>query len=80
VRRPGAPRWVSTTGFFVKPTVFSNVTNDMTIAQEEIFGPVLSMIGYKDEEDAVRIANDTVPTPNTPDHTGHASNRSPRRL
>ena len=47
-------------GYFVKPTVFSNVTNDMTIAQEEIFGPVLSLIGYKDEEDAVRIANDTV--------------------
>ena len=47
-------------GYFVKPTVFSHVTNDMTIAQEEIFGPVLSLIGYKDEEDAVRIANDTV--------------------
>jgi aldehyde dehydrogenase (NAD+) len=47
-------------GYFVKPTVFSHVTNDMTIAQEEIFGPVLSLIGYKDEADAVRIANDTV--------------------
>ena len=47
-------------GYFVKPTVFSHVTNDMTIAQEEISGPVLSLIGYKDEEDAVRIANDTV--------------------
>lgn len=47
-------------GYFVKPTIFSNVSNDMTIAQEEIFGPVLSLIGYKDEEDAVRIANDTV--------------------
>lgn len=47
-------------GYFVKPTVFSNVTNDMTIAREEIFGPVLSLIGYKDEDDAVRIANDTV--------------------
>lgn len=47
-------------GYFVKPTVFSHVTNDMTIAQEEIFGPVLSLIGYKDDEDAVRIANDTV--------------------
>lgn len=47
-------------GYFVKPTVFSHVTNDMTIAEEEIFGPVLSLIGYKDEEDAVRIANDTV--------------------
>ena len=47
-------------GFFVKPTVFANVKNDMTIAQEEIFGPVLSIIAYRDEEDAVRIANDTV--------------------
>jgi aldehyde dehydrogenase (NAD+) len=47
-------------GYFVKPTVFSHVTNEMTIAKEEIFGPVLSLIGYKDDEDAVRIANDTV--------------------
>ncbi len=47
-------------GYFVKPTIFSNVTNDMSIAQEEIFGPVLSLIGYQDEEEAVRIANDTV--------------------
>ncbi len=47
-------------GYYVKPTVFSNVTNEMTIAQEEIFGPVLSLIGYEDDEDAVRIANDTV--------------------
>jgi aldehyde dehydrogenase (NAD+) len=46
-------------GFYVRPTVFANVTNDMTIAREEIFGPVLSIIGYKDEDDAVRIANDT---------------------
>ncbi|HSL57298.1 MAG TPA: aldehyde dehydrogenase family protein [Acidimicrobiales bacterium] len=46
-------------GYFVKPTVFANVTNDMTIAREEIFGPVLSIIGYEDEEDAIRIANDT---------------------
>jgi aldehyde dehydrogenase (NAD+) len=48
------------TGYFVKPTVFSNVSNDMTIAQEEIFGPVLAIIPYEDEEDAVRIANDTI--------------------
>ena len=47
-------------GYYVKPTVFSDVSNDMTIAQEEIFGPVLSVIPYEDEEDAVRIANDTV--------------------
>jgi aldehyde dehydrogenase (NAD+) len=43
----------------VKPTVFSAVHNDMTIAREEIFGPVLSIIPYEDEDDAVRIANDT---------------------
>lgn len=48
------------TGYFVKPTVFANVTNDMTIAQEEIFGPVLSIIGYDDDDDAVRIANDSL--------------------
>ena len=47
-------------GYFVRPTVFSQVTNDMTIAREEIFGPVLSILGYEDEEDAIRIANDTV--------------------
>jgi acyl-CoA reductase-like NAD-dependent aldehyde dehydrogenase len=46
-------------GFFVQPTVFSGVRNDMTIAQEEIFGPVLSIIPYDDEEDAIRIANDS---------------------
>ena len=47
-------------GYFVKPTVFSNVSNDMTIAREEIFGPVLSLIPYEDEDHAVEIANDTV--------------------
>ncbi len=47
------------TGFYVKPTVFANVDNSMTIAQEEIFGPVLSIIGYDNEDDAVAIANDT---------------------
>jgi aldehyde dehydrogenase (NAD+) len=46
-------------GFFVKPTVFANVKNDMTIAQEEIFGPVLCVIAYDSEEDAIRIANDS---------------------
>ena len=46
-------------GYFVKPTIFGKVKNSMTIAQEEIFGPVLSIIAYKDEEEAVRIANDT---------------------
>jgi aldehyde dehydrogenase (NAD+) len=47
-------------GFFVKPTVFADVTNDMTIAREEIFGPVLSIIPFETEEEAIRIANDTV--------------------
>ena len=46
-------------GYFVKPTVFADVRNDMTIAREEIFGPVLCMIPYEDENDAVRIANDS---------------------
>jgi acyl-CoA reductase-like NAD-dependent aldehyde dehydrogenase len=47
-------------GFFVRPTVFSEVRNDMTIAQEEIFGPVLAIIPYDTEDEAVEIANDTV--------------------
>jgi aldehyde dehydrogenase (NAD+) len=46
-------------GYFVKPTVFVNVKNDMTIAQEEIFGPVLSVIAYDSEDEAIRIANDS---------------------
>jgi aldehyde dehydrogenase (NAD+) len=46
-------------GYYVRPTVFANVTNDMTIAKEEIFGPVLVMIKYNDEEEAINIANDT---------------------
>ena len=46
-------------GYFVRPTIFANVSNDMTIAREEIFGPVLTIIGYEDDADAVRIANDT---------------------
>jgi aldehyde dehydrogenase (NAD+) len=47
-------------GFFVKPTVFANVKPTMIIAREEIFGPVLSIIAYEDEDDAVRIANDSI--------------------
>ena len=47
------------TGYFVKPTIFAGVNNHMTIAREEIFGPVLSIIPFKDEEDAIAIANDT---------------------
>ncbi|WP_054895781.1 aldehyde dehydrogenase family protein [Pseudomonas sp. NBRC 111137] len=46
-------------GYFVKPTVFANVTNDMTIAREEIFGPVLSILGYATVDEAIDIANDT---------------------
>lgn len=46
-------------GYYVKPTVFSEVNNDMTVAREEIFGPVLVMIPYDTEEEAIRIANDT---------------------
>ncbi|MEX2481067.1 MAG: aldehyde dehydrogenase family protein [Gammaproteobacteria bacterium] len=46
-------------GFYVKPTIFANVNNDMTIAREEIFGPVLCMLPYQNEEEAIRIANDT---------------------
>jgi acyl-CoA reductase-like NAD-dependent aldehyde dehydrogenase len=47
-------------GYFVRPTIFSDVTGDMTIAQEEIFGPVLAIMPYEDEDDAVRIANDSI--------------------
>ena len=55
----GLPEGLSK-GYYVKPTIFTHVKNDMTIAREEIFGPVLSVIAYTDEDDAVRIANDTV--------------------
>ena len=48
------------TGYYVRPTVFADVDNSMTIAQEEIFGPVLTVIPYEDDDDAVRIANDTI--------------------
>jgi aldehyde dehydrogenase (NAD+) len=55
---PGRPEGINK-GYFVKLTVFADVSNDMTIAREEIFGPVLCIIPYEDEDDAVRIANDT---------------------
>jgi acyl-CoA reductase-like NAD-dependent aldehyde dehydrogenase len=55
---PDAPEGLET-GFFVQPTVFSNVTRDMTIAREEIFGPVLSIIPFDSEEEAIEIANDS---------------------
>jgi aldehyde dehydrogenase (NAD+) len=48
------------TGYYVRPTVFANVRNEMTIAQEEIFGPVLCIIAYDNDDDAVRLANDTI--------------------
>jgi aldehyde dehydrogenase (NAD+) len=56
---PGRPQGLNR-GYYVRPTVFSHVTPDMTVAREEIFGPVLSIMGYTDESDAIRIANDTV--------------------
>ncbi len=56
---PGRPENLNR-GYYVRPTVFGNVSNDMTIAREEIFGPVLSILPYRDEEEAVAIANDTV--------------------
>src|SRR5207302_1832635 len=54
----GLPEGVNK-GFYVRPTIFADVTPDMTIAREEIFGPVLTIIGAKDEAEAVHIANDT---------------------
>ena len=47
-------------GYYIEPTIFANVNNDMTIAREEIFGPVLSILGYEDKEDAIKIANETI--------------------
>ena len=47
-------------GYYLEPTIFADVTNDMRIAQEEIFGPVLAVIAYDDDEDAVRLANDSI--------------------
>ena len=56
---PDAPEGLSK-GYYVKPTIFANVKPEMTIAREEIFGPVISVLSYEDEDDAVRIANDTI--------------------
>lgn len=55
---PGRPEGFNR-GFYVRPTIFADVTNDMAIAREEIFGPVLVMMKFKDEDDAIEIANDT---------------------
>ena len=56
---PGRPEHLNR-GYYVRPTVFGHVTPGMTIESEEIFGPVLSVISYDDEDEAVKIANDTV--------------------
>jgi aldehyde dehydrogenase (NAD+) len=56
---PGRPDGLNK-GYFAKPTVFANATNEMTIAREEVFGPVLTIIPYDTEEEAIRMANDTV--------------------
>ena len=66
-RRAGAP---ADTGYYVEPTLFADVDNSMTIAQEEIFGPVLVVIGYEDDDDAVRIANDSPYGLSGHDHLG----------
>ena len=55
---PGRPEGLAH-GYYVKPTVFANVTNDMTIAREEIFGPVLTILAYDNLDQAIEIANDT---------------------
>ena len=55
---PGLPEGIES-GYYVRPTIFSDVSNDMTVAQQEIFGPVLVMIPYDTEEEAIQIANDT---------------------
>ena len=57
-------------GWYVEPTLFADVDNSMTIAQEEIFGPVLVMIPFEDDDDAVRIANDSALRPVRDDHLG----------
>jgi aldehyde dehydrogenase (NAD+) len=56
---PGRPETLNR-GYYIRPTVFADVRNDMTIAREEIFGPVLSILPYGSEEEAIVIANDTV--------------------
>lgn len=78
---PGRPEGLNR-GYFIRPTVFADVTNDMTIAREEIFGPVLSMIPFTTEDEAVRIANDTVYglTNYVQSQDGAKRNRVARRL
>ncbi len=77
----GRPEGVNR-GYFVRPTVFADVTNDMTIAREEIFGPVLSILPFDSEEEAIAIANDTVYglTNYVQSEDGARRNRMARRL
>lgn len=78
---PGLPEGVNR-GYFVRPTVFADVSNDMTIAQQEIFGPVLSIIPFDSEDEAVAIANDTIYglTNYVQTQNGARRNRLARRL
>ena len=78
---PGRPEGVNR-GYFVRPTVFADVSNDMTIAREEIFGPVLSIIPFSNEEEAIQIANDTPYglTNYIQTQDGAKANRTARRL
>ena len=61
-------------GYFVKPTLFSHVSNTMAIAREEIFGPVMVLIPYQNEDDAIRIANDTIYGLSGHVHSGNLEN------
>lgn len=61
-------------GYFVKPTIFAGVHNEMTIAREEVFGPVMVLIPYKDEADAIRIANDSIYGLSGHVHSGNIEN------
>ncbi|HEY1124544.1 MAG TPA: aldehyde dehydrogenase family protein [Sphingobium sp.] len=74
---PGLPQGLNR-GYFARPTIFSQVTTDMRIAQEEIFGPVLVLMPYKDEADAIRIANSTVYGLSS--HVQSANQESARRV
>lgn len=78
---PGRPEGLNR-GYFVRPTVFADVSNDMTIAREEIFGPVLSIIPFDTEEEAIAIANDTVYglTNYVQTQDGEKANRVARRM
>ena len=81
---PGRPEDLNR-GYYIRPTVFADVRNDMTIAREEIFGPVLSILPYGSEEEAIAIANDTVyglsgyVTSGDLDHARNVASPDPRR-